>query len=231
MSMTTYALMRAEGNFTSDIKDAKLIQSVESAQIEIEKIIDSLTFLIIDFAYLQTADKSFSQDNGDSYKFTYTQISYLAKGYDSPSDSDYLALIGKINDALDENGQDDLTDADKLNLRMAGRDFRKAEGLIACSYFAITGNLRGTNEGGFTQNIMIGSGQTTIMTLDDAKKLSDEFRRRAMSVIESYISSKADDLDYVSGGGLSISAIPPKSTIQTMNTNPRERYSGDPSPV
>lgn len=225
MSLTTVALIRKEGNIPDGVKEHKFDSVIENASNEIERIIESLDKIVVDYSYLDTTD--FTNDGGDSYGFSYDQIKDLVQGWDVDTDTDYVALIAKINAALTGNGIDELTNQDKLNLRRAGRDFRKAETLIALSYFAITGNLRPTNDGGFITDINVNAGTTSIMSYDDSIKLSQEFRKRAKELIGQYIVDINSDPSYMDSGGISISAIPPKSQVPVFNTNPRERYVGD----
>jgi hypothetical protein len=230
MSLTSEARIRQEGNLPDSIKDNKIQASIENAVIEVEKIIDSLTKLVIDYSFLDTSD--FDIDGQETtYRFSYSQFDAFASGWDKEADTNYVALILKINTALTGNGEDALNDNQKLLLRRAGRDFRKAETLIALSYFALTGGLRPTNDGGFIKTIMMGAGQTTITDWDDVVKISNEFRKRAKEIIGQYLASTSVFMDYIDASGLSISAIPPRSHVQTIYTNPREKYVGDPDQV
>jgi len=230
MSLTSEDRVRAEGNLPDSIKELKIRPSIENAVIEIEKLIDSLTRLVIDYSFLNTAD--FDIDGQETtYRLSYSQIDALASGWDKDTDATYVSLMTKIDTALTGNGEDALNSNQKLLFRRAGRDFRKAETLIALSYFALTGGLRPTNDGGFVKTIMMGAGQTTITDWDDVVKISNEFRKRAKEIIGQYLTSTSVFTDYVDAGGVSISAIPPRSHIQTVYTNPREKYVGDPDQV
>jgi len=238
MSMATAALCRAEANISDSVVAAKFTSPISNAEDEIRRILRSLQALVIDYKYLEDADNTFSEDGGISYRFTYTHIGYLAAGFDSAADSDYVALLADINSALDENGQDALTDDQKYQLRQAGRDFRKAEVLLALSQFAIIGNLRPTNDGGFITEINFQSGKASLMSQQQAKILSKKFRHEALKQLFPHLKDPgsnviADSIEYEDGSkevtlpdsfthpDINISAVPAK---KAKSGNPRERY-------
>ena len=238
MSMATAALIRTEANLSASIVDAKFTSPISNAEDEIRRILRNLEALVIDYKYLEDAANTFSEDGGVSYRFTYDHIGYLAAGFDSAADSDYVALLAKINSALAENGQDALTDDQKYQLRQAGRDFRKAEILFALSQFAIIGNLRPTNDGGFITEVNYQSGKASLMSQDNARKLSKKFRHEALKQLFPHLKDPAssmitDSIEYEDGvrevtypdsfthPDISISAVPTK---KAKSGNPRERY-------
>jgi hypothetical protein len=220
MSLSTPALMREEANLPDQIKDGKLSPHIINAETEIRKLISQLESLVIDFAYLDD-NATFTQDDGDSYRFTYEQIKSLADGYLDVTDTDYVALITNINTALVANGQDALTDLDKINLRQAGADFRKAETLLALSSYAMVGGLRPTHEGGFINSIQFGSGTAGLLNYDTVKQIATDFRRKALMTLFPW--TKDNDADYFQHPDFNLSAIPETSY---KSSNPRESYGG-----
>lgn len=240
MSMATAALCREEANISSSVADAKFTSPLSNAEDEIRRILRNLEALIIDYNYLKDADDTFSEDGGDTYRLTYEHIKTLSDGYDSATTETYVALLAAINVSLAYNSQDALTDDNKYQLRQAGRDFRKAEVLLALSQFAIIGNLRPTNEGGFITEINYQSGKASIMSQDQALKLSKKFRHEAFKQLFPHLKDPESDtikdsIEYENGTGaevtvpnsfthpdINISAVPTKKLYKSKN--PRERY-------
>ena len=242
MSMATAALCRTEANISDSVAAAKFTSSLSNAEDEMRRILRNLEALIIDYNYLDDGSNTFSEDDGDTYRFTYEHIKTLSDGYDSAADTDYVALIAAINVSLAYNGQDALTDDNKYQLRQAGRDFRKAEVLFALSYFAIVGNLRPTNDGGFITEINYQSGKASIMSQDNAHKLSVKFRHEALKQIFPHLKDPdsdtiKDSVEYEDGTrkevsypnsfthpDINISAVPVKKLYKSKD--PRDRYAG-----
>lgn len=240
MSMATAALCRAEANLSASIADAKFAAPLSNAEDEIRRILRTLESLIIDYAYLDDGSNTFSEDGGDSFRLTYDQIKILSDGYDSAADEDYVALLAAINVSLAYNGQEALTDDNKYQLRQAGRDFRKAEVLFALSYFAIIGNLRPTNDGGFITEISFQSGKALLMSQDQSRKLSIKFRREALKQLFPHLKDPksdtiVDSIEYEDGTDnertvpdsfthpdINISAAPTKKLYKSKD--PRSRY-------
>lgn len=240
MSMATAALCREEANISDSVATAKFTSPISNAEDEIKRIERNLEALVIDYAYLKDADNTFSEDGGDTYRFTYANIGELATGFDSATDTGYVALLAAINVSLAYNSQDELTDDDKYQLRQAGRDFRKAEVLLALSQFAIIGNLRPTNEGGFITEINYQSGKTSIMSQQQAKILSNKFRHEAFKQLFPHLKDPESDtikdsIEYEDGTGtevtvpnsfthpdINISAVPTKKLYKSKD--PRSRY-------
>lgn len=242
MSMATAALCRTEANLSSSIAEAKFTSPLSNAEDEIRQILRSLEALVIDYNYLDDGANTFSEDGGDTYRLTYDQVKILSDGYDSATDEDYVALIAAINVSLAYNNQDALTTDQKYQLRQAGRDFRKAEVLLALSQFAIIGNLRPTNDGGFVTEISYQSGKAILMSPQQAKILSKKFRHEAFKQLFPHLKDPKSDtikdsIEYEDGTGtevtvptsfthpdVNISAVPTKKLYKSKN--PRERYAG-----
>ncbi len=242
MSMSTATLCRTEANISDSVAAGKFTAPISNAEDEIRRILRSLEALVIDYNYLEDDANTFSEDGGDSFRFSYANIGEFATGFDSATDGGYVALLVKINSALDENGQDPLTDDQKNQLRQAGRDFRKAEVLFALSYFAIIGNLRPTNDGGFITEINYATGKTLIMSQQQAKILSNKFRHEALKQLFPHLKDPKsgtirDSIEYDGGTNIevtvpasfthpdiNISAVPTKKLYKSKD--PRSRYAG-----
>jgi hypothetical protein len=243
--MVTYTLVRTEINIPQVVKNEKFDAAMANAQDEIQRLADDLEALVIPYGDLLN-DANFTEDGGDTYRLTYTHISYLAKGYDDDTDSDYTGLISDIDTAIQSNGKEALTDRDKLRLQDAGRDFRKAEVYLTLAYYALSGGLRPTNDGGWIYDIGLGTGRTRIMTLQELRDLKAEFRKRAYNQIYDWLRDP-DANQYASGDSINYTgdpadlpdlvrypetfhspdfgmmAVPSK---KKKSTNPRERYTG-----
>lgn len=240
MSMATAALCRTEANISSSVADAKFTASLSNAEDEIRRIERNLEALVVDYEYLDDGSDTFSEDGGDTFRFSYTNIGEFATGFDAADDSGYVALLAEINVALAYNGQDALTDDDKYQLRQAGRDFRKAEVLLTLANYAIVGNLRPTNDGGFITEINYQSGKAAIMSQTQAKVLSKKFRHEAFKQLFPHLKDPesdviVDSIEYEDGTrdelaypqsfthpDLNISAAPTSRKYKTKDA--RERY-------
>ncbi len=236
--MVTAALCRTEANISDAVETAKFTASMARGVDEIKMIVENFKALVVDYAYLDESNDYFTQDDGDTYRFTYEQIEFLAAGYDSADDSNYVALLVKINIALVANGQDLLTDLDKLNLRQAGSDLRKAETNIALSHFAKIGNLRPAEGGGFTTQIAFGQSKKSLLSQDESDKISTWFYDQAYRYIFPWLRDPDSSIvgDSLSGDGavsserspdsfthpdISISAVPDR---ERFKRNPRGGY-------
>lgn len=242
MSMATAALCRTEINIPDSVADANFTAPISNAEDEIRRILRTLESLVVDYEYLEESGNTFSEDGGETFRFSYDQIGVLADGYDSATDEDYVALLASINTALSANGQDALTDDDKYQLRQAGRDFRKAEILLALSQFAYFGNLRPTNEGGFVSEISFGTGKTRLKPNDEALKISRKFRHEALKQLFPWLKDPqsdiiSDSIEYADGSteeyflpdsfahpDINISAVPTR--VGRKSKDPRKRYAG-----
>jgi hypothetical protein len=241
MSMATAALCRTEINLPASIADANFTAPISNAEDEIRRILRMLETLVVDYNHLEEDTNTFSEDGGTTFRFSYTQIGVLADGYDSAVDATYVTLLASINTALAANGQDALTVDDKYQLRQAGRDFRKAEILLALSQFAYFGGLRPTNEGGFVQDIAFGTGKTRLLPHDESIKVSKQFRHEALKQLFPWLKDPqsdiiSDSIEYSDGSteyflpdsfthpDLNISSVPVR--MSRKDKDPRKRYAG-----
>ena len=243
--MVTSQRVRDEINIPDVIKDKKFTASMDNGQDETQRIVEDLDALVIDYGHLQD-DDNFTEDGGATHRLTYTHITYLAAGYDDAAAGTYTTLISNINIAIQANGRAALTDREKLRLRDAGRDFRKAETYLALAFYVLSGGLRATNEGGFVQDIAFGTGRTRLLNLQDLRKLSGQFRSRAYNQIYDWLRdpdaeeySGKDSITYTGDAAskenmerypdkvhtpdFGMMAVPKKSK---RSSNPRERYTG-----
>jgi len=242
MGMATAALCRTEINIPTSVADANFTAPLSNAEDEIRRILRTLEALVVDYQYLEEDGNTFSEDGGTTFRFSYTQIGVLADGYDSAIDATYVTLLASINTALSANGQDALTDDDKYQLRQAGRDFRKAEILLALAQFAYFGNLRPTNEGGFISDINFGTGKTPLLSHDESLKVAKKFRHEAFKQLFLWLKDPrsdiiTDSIEYSDGSreeyylpdsfthpDINISAVPTK--LGRKDRDPRKRYAG-----
>ncbi len=192
MSLTSGELIRLEGKLVDEISDEILAPFVLLAEKEIRSVVDFIEFLIVDYAHFRAAEdanflRTRARDSAANYGFSYQQIIYLANGYDNVSNTNYCDLITKIDTALSSANQEVLTDKDKLDLRLAGDAFRKAETLIALAYAIVPLGTRPTAKGGFVTQIGVHQGSQSIWTLKDLEKLQGFYEARARRVLFPYV--------------------------------------------